>query len=185
MCKHPAGHIVPSGLPVLVTHAAEELELERSLWEADDWSWVAIFVKIDPSKGLPKAGEVWVQVLATKTEDYESAPQLLTDIDPELTGKHDLVMVLHVDELPKDLLSNPRDYFKAPPSGDVAVPQAADGGGVGDVSMEVIGEGRTHEEEQQDEGEVLEGVRLSSETPLKGTPRVVQQARSCTIRREA
>ncbi|CAE7886457.1 unnamed protein product [Symbiodinium sp. KB8] len=147
----PGWHIVPSGLPVLVTHATEELELERFLWNSDDWCWLAVFVKIEASKGLPKAGDAWVQALA--------------EIDEELAGKHDTVVVLHVDELPKNLLTEPRDYFKEPFGGEVVVPAGDNGAGVGEDPMEVVGEGRTHEREQADE--IEEGVRLEEATPLK------------------
>ena len=101
----PGWHIVPSGLPVLVAHATEELELERSVWDVSDWCWLAVFVKIEASKGLPKAGDVWVQVMAMETESFEAAPKNLAEIDEELAGKHDTVVVLHVDELPKNLLT--------------------------------------------------------------------------------
>ena len=85
----PGCHIVPSGLPVLVTHATEELELERSLSNGSDWCWLAVFVKIETSKGLPKAGDAWVQVMAMDTENFEAAPKTLAEIDEELAGKHD------------------------------------------------------------------------------------------------
>ena len=163
----PGWHIVPSGLPVLVTHATEELELERSLWDVSDWCWLAVFVKVEVSKGLPKAGDVWVQVMAMETEKFETAPKNLAEIDEELVGKHDTVMVLHVDELPKNLLTEPMDYFKEPVGGEVAVPEGNDAGGIGEDPMEVVGEGRTHEREQADEIEELEGVRLEEATPLK------------------
>ena len=75
-------------------------------------------------------------------------PKVLAEIDEELAGKHDTVMVLHVDELPRNL-TEPRDYFKEP------------------FAMEVVGEGRTHEKEQPDDIEELEGVRLEQATALK------------------
>ena len=163
----PGWHIVSSGLPVLVTHATEELELERFLWDVSDWCWLAVFVKVEASKGLPKAGDVWVQVMAMETESFEAAPKNLAEIDEELAGKHDTVVVLHVDELPKNLLTEPMDYFKEPFGGEVAVPVGNDAAGIGEDPMEVVGEGRAHEREQADEIEELEGVRLEEATPLK------------------
>ena len=152
---------------MLVTHATEELDLERSLWDVSDWCWLAVFVKVEVSKGLPKAGDVWVQVMAMQTEKFEAAPKNLAEIDEERAGKHDTVMVLHVDELPKNLLTEPMDYFKEPFGGEVAVPVGNDSGGIGEDPMEVVGEGRTHEREPADEIEELEGVRLEEATPLK------------------
>ncbi|CAE7451931.1 GIP, partial [Symbiodinium sp. CCMP2456] len=163
----PGWHIVPSGLPVLVSHATEELELERSLWDVDDWAWVAIFVKLEPSKGLPTAGDVWVQAMTMETVNFEAAPKKLEEIDEELKGKHDVVMVLGVEEFPKDLLSSPRDFFKEPVTGDVAMPAGDNGGGMGDDPLIEVGAERTHEAEEPDEVEELEGVRLEQATPLK------------------
>ena len=77
---------MPSGLPVLISHATEELELERSLWDTEDWSWIAIFVKVDESKGAPKAGDLWVQVFAMETIKFEESPKVLKEIDEELVG---------------------------------------------------------------------------------------------------
>ena len=118
----PGWHM-PSGLPVLISHATEELELERSLSDTEDWSWIAIFVKVDESKGAPKAGDLWVQVFAMETIKFEESPKVLKEIDEELVGRHDVVMVLHVDELPKNLLTQPMDYFKEPPDGEVFKPE--------------------------------------------------------------
>ncbi|CAE7781068.1 unnamed protein product [Symbiodinium sp. CCMP2592] len=162
----PGWHIVPSGLPVLICHATEELELERSLWDVSDWSWVAVFVKVEGSKGLPKAGDLWVQVLAMETVKFEEAPKNLKDFDEDLAGRHDVVMVLHVDELPKNLLTQPLDYFKEPAGGEVVMAGQAEGG-VGDIPLEFVGEGQVHESEEPDNVEELEGVRLEQETPLK------------------
>ena len=102
----PGWHIVPSGLPVLVTHATEELSLNDSF-------------------GIPMIGVGWpclsrlrparaCQKQATRgcRWSFETAPKALAEIDEELAGKHDTVVVLHVDELPKNLLTEPRDYFK-------------------------------------------------------------------------
>ena len=69
--------------------------------------------------------------------------------------------------LPKNLLTQPMDYFKEPPDGEVFKPEHDDGGGAGDVPMELVGHGRTHESEEPDGVEELEGVRLDQETPLK------------------
>ncbi|CAE7605318.1 GIP [Symbiodinium sp. CCMP2592] len=160
----PGWHIMPSGLPVMVTHSTEELELEKSLWTTSDWSWVAVFVKVEQSQG-----DVWVQAVTMETEAYESAPKLLTEIDPDLTGRHDLIMILHVDELPKDLLSNPREVFSEQPDGQIAEPMVEDeeAAGIGALPDELVGEGRVLDEGEPTEVEELEGVRLEVATPLK------------------
>eukprot|EP00439_Symbiodinium_sp_Y106_P057167 s3995_g8.t1 len=171
VAPRPGWHIMPSGLPVLVTHAVEELELERSLWSCDDWSWVAVFIKIDSSNGPPKEKDLWVQAVTMSTDNYEAAPKILTEIDPELTGRHDLIMVLHVDELPKDILSNPRDILREPEDGKVVEPNEQeppnDAGGVGEIPDFHVGAGREVEEDEAPEVEELEGVRLEVATPLK------------------
>ena len=56
----PGWHILPSGLPALVTHKCEELELERSLWSSEDWSWIAIFVRAEVHTRLPQPGDLWI-----------------------------------------------------------------------------------------------------------------------------
>ena len=62
------------------------------------------------------------------------------------------------------MLTEPRDYFKEPFGGEVAVPVGSDAAGIGE---DPIKEGRTHEREQADEIEELERVRLEEATPLK------------------
>ncbi|CAE7726372.1 GIP [Symbiodinium necroappetens] len=79
-------------------------------------------------------------------------------------------MVLHVEELPKDLLSNPRDIFKEPKNDDhnVPVPMDESAGGAGLMPEEVALEGRPVQGDEPESGEEeLEGVRLSADTQLK------------------
>ena len=168
VATRPGWHILPSGLPVLVTHKCEELELERSLWSSEDWSWIAIFVRAEVHTRLPQPGDLWIQLLTVKTETYEYSERRLAELDPELAGPRDVVMVLHVDELPRDLLSNPRDYFGERADEDVVVPMEDDGGGAGALPEEAVGEGYYQGPALEDDGtETLEGVRLADDTELK------------------
>ena len=48
-----------------------ELDLERSLWDLADWSWVAVFVRVEVATRPPRANDVWVQVLTLETVRYE------------------------------------------------------------------------------------------------------------------
>ena len=43
----PGWHILSNGLPVQVARRVTELDLERSLWDMEDWTWVAIFVRVE------------------------------------------------------------------------------------------------------------------------------------------
>ena len=60
IATRPGWHILPSGLPALVTHKCEELELERSLWSSEDGSWIAIFVRAEEHTRLPQPGDLWI-----------------------------------------------------------------------------------------------------------------------------
>ncbi|CAE7268415.1 unnamed protein product, partial [Symbiodinium sp. CCMP2592] len=151
---HQAGwHILGSGLPFLVVHKAKRVGLEESLWSTGDWPWMALFVRQEAAERLPKAGDLRTQMYAMETTDA-----------------YDYAILLHVEQLPTDLLTNPRDFFEEPPNdygGGVVLPADESGGGVGDDGMQGgVGIGRDMEEEVPD-GEVLEGVALSVETPLK------------------
>ena len=169
IATRPGWHILPSGLPALVTHKCEELELERSLWSSEDWSWIAIFVRAEEHTRLPQPGDLWIQLLTLETETYEYSERRLAELDPDLAGARDVLMVLHVDELPRDLLSNPRDYFGDRATEEVVVPmEEEDGGGIGALPEEAVGEGYYHGPALEDDGtETLEGVRLAEDTELK------------------
>eukprot|EP00439_Symbiodinium_sp_Y106_P004719 s6579_g1.t1 len=95
----PGWHM-PSGLPVLISHATEELELERSLSDTEDWSWIAIFVKVDESKGAPKAGDLWVQVLRRLRDHHEILEkQMSAEIAKKMFQENE--RVADVPRLPK------------------------------------------------------------------------------------
>ena len=47
VASRPGWHILSNGLPVQVAHRVTELDLERSLWDMEDWTWVAIFVRVE------------------------------------------------------------------------------------------------------------------------------------------
>ncbi|CAE7234299.1 GIP [Symbiodinium sp. CCMP2456] len=170
LVARPGWSILPSGLPLLTIHKTENLNLEQSLWEADDWSWIAVFVRLEEATRAPEPGDVWVQLLTLKSQDYEGVSQKIVELDEDLGGQRDVAVLFHVDELPKDLLSNPRDIFcEAPHEEDMPpAPLGDDGGGalLGDEPLDVEFEGQTQEPEEV-EGESLEGVKLNVETPLK------------------
>ena len=107
-------HILPSGLPILVSHRSTEVRLDESMWSSEDWRWIAVFVRLEPSLPHPQPGDVWVQVSSMSTTDFENAPKAITDMESELEGHHDIIIFLHVDELPHNLLSSPGDVFKEP-----------------------------------------------------------------------
>ena len=46
---HPGWHILGNGLPALVAHRVTELDLEQNLWDMEDWTWVAVFVPLEPA----------------------------------------------------------------------------------------------------------------------------------------
>ena len=73
----PGWHILPSGLPLFVAHRVEEVNLEQSLWSGGDWAWLALFVRVEPATRLPEVGDVWIQALTAKVEDFETAPKTL------------------------------------------------------------------------------------------------------------
>ncbi|CAE7289458.1 unnamed protein product [Symbiodinium sp. CCMP2592] len=168
---HQAGwHILGSGLPFLVVHKAKRVSLEESLWNTGDWPWMALFVRQEPAERLPKAGDLWTQMYAMETTEFDNSPKELEELNADLKSAYDYAILLHVEQLPTDLLTNPRDFFEEPPNdygGGVVLPADESGGGVGDDGMQGgVGIGRDMEEEVPD-GEVLEGVALSVETPLK------------------
>ena len=168
----PSGwRILPSGLPFYVAHHVDELSLEQSLWEDGDWTWVAVFVRVEQASRRPEPGNMWVQALTLKVEDLAGAPKLLSEVDSELSGRHDVTMVLHVEELAKDLLTNPRDIFAAPADDNMAapLPEPENAAGIGEEVEGVAAESRELRGAREDDsGEAeLEGVKLSVETPLK------------------
>ena len=58
--------------------------------------------------------------------DLEAAPTKLEEWDSELKGKHDIVILLHVDQLAKDLLSSPGNIFKEPVDESMELPMPGD-----------------------------------------------------------
>eukprot|EP00439_Symbiodinium_sp_Y106_P015244 s7793_g2.t1 len=132
----PGWAIMPSGLPLLTLHHVKEVSLESSLWETDDWTHMAMFVRKEPASRKPQPGDVWIQVMNIPTLMFPSRGRALAEIDEELVEFHDVAVLLHVDELPNDLLTNPRELFKeADPDVGMCVPAQGhedddDGGGV-------------------------------------------------------
>ena len=105
----------------------------------------------------------------------------LAGIDEELVGNHDIVLLFHVEEIPKTLLSEPGDFFKEPevdeppalPENGMAVD---DGAGLGDDPLEVAGErGLRGEGEDDEPGGTMDDVDLSFQTPLKDLRRLCEQ----------
>ena len=155
-----------------MAHHVDELSLEQSLWEDGDWTWVAVFVRVEQASRRPEPGNMWVQALTLKVEDLAGAPKLLSEeVDSELSGRHDVTMVLHVEELAKDLLTNPRDIFAAPADDNMAapLPEPENAAGIGEEVEGVTAESRELQGAGEDDsGEAeLEGAKLSVETPLK------------------
>ena len=171
VAAHPGWHILPSGLPLLIAHRCDELPLESSVWSSEDWTWVAVFVRKEPSTRLPEEGDVWLQVLTLSTEEFEQSPKKICELEAELEGYHDIALLFHVEELPKDLLSSPRDIFSEPhedeppilPMGWENAPESAD-------VEDVVAEGREvrgHERHREDGEAEIDGIKLSVETPLR------------------
>ena len=71
-------------------------------------------------------------------------------------------------ELPWNLLTDPQDFFNdaADDGSNLVIPDSEAPGGAGDMPDEAVGLSRGMEEEEPD-GEVMDGVALSVETPLK------------------
>ena len=170
LMTRPGWHILGSGLPFLVTHKTEALHLEQSLWSSEDWAWAAVFVRAEKATRLPRAGDLWTQAATIKTGELVGLPDQLTELNDDLVGPRDVCVLFHVDQLPSDLLSQPREFFKenADDSGsmDVVVPPECEEGGVGAMPEEVVGAERDLEEKEP-EGEVMDGIALSVETPLR------------------
>ena len=160
-------HILPSGLPIFVAHNVAELPLESSVWSSEDWTWVAAFVRKGPGGPKPRPGDVWLQFFSMTTEEYESHPKVLQELEPELVPRHDVILLFHVDKLSSTLLTDPQDVFDdCPEGGDIVMPQQPledDGAGIGNDDL-------PEERDREPRGpadEVMDGVALSVETPLK------------------
>ena len=175
----PGWHILRSGLPVLVANGVEELDLEKLIWSEEDWPYLAVFVRADPADRKPREGDTWIQALTLTTAAYGDTPRVLSEIDPDFTGRRDVVILFHVEELPRNILTDPKDIFQEDesaygmpfvPEGEIVEPE----GGVGDLNArpgeaepdEVMGQGEPMAEEEP-QGEELEGIRLHVETPLR------------------
>ena len=168
----PGWAIMPSGLPLLVAHGVTEVPVDGDVWDSSDWASVAVFVRKEEAKRLPRAGDVWLQVLTTSVEDFENWPKKLIEIDGQLSGKRDVAVLYHVADLGETLLTIPGDIFKEPPEeADVYMPggpgEADDGGGIGEMVPEVWPEGRPAVEEEKEDAPVIDEVTLSVETPLR------------------
>ena len=170
LVARPGWHILGSGLPFLVAHRTEAMHWEQNLWSSEDWSWAAVFVRAEPATRLPRAGDLWYQVAALQTSTLEAIPEQVSDFNDELTGPRDVCVLFHVSELPKDLLSNPQEDTKESRDDngnmDIAVPFGEVEGGAGAMPEEVVAAERELVEEEP-EGEVMDGVTLAFETPLR------------------
>ncbi|CAE7198879.1 unnamed protein product [Symbiodinium sp. CCMP2456] len=164
----PGWHVLGSGLPILVGHKAEEIQEESWLWSTEDWAWLAVFVRLEKADRTPRPGDVWVQIYTMATAGFDGAIKVFAEIDEEFIGAHDYAILFHVDELPQNLLSKPGDFFKESLGDDnnVVVPMAEETGGIGDDPCEVVAESKK-DLDKEPEGEVLDGVKLDDETPLK------------------
>ena len=168
---HQGWHILPSGLPVLINNNVSEVPLENFVWSQDDWAWVACFIRKEPATRHPAPGDVWVQAFTVTTEDFERMGRTMKEIDEELGERHDIVVLFHVEEIPKNLLSEPGSFFKDPDLDEPPfLPEAErdTGGGIGVEAEDVMGERdpRGHGEEVEQDG-TLDNVELSVATPLK------------------
>ena len=173
LAAQPGWHILKNGLPVLVANNVEELDLEKLIWSEQDWPYLAAFVRADFATTKPKEGDLWIQFLTLTSEAYGDTPRMIAEIDSDLAGRRDVIVLFHVQELSTNILTEPGDLF-ADPENDAApfVPEEEEPDheyGVGDIGVEaeeVIGQGEPMEEETHDDEE-LEGVRLHVETPLR------------------
>ena len=104
-------HVLPSGLPVLIARQVEEIPGGELAWNAADWPWVAVFVRVGNKERACAQGDVWAQVLTKKVEDFLEEEKVLRRLDESLQGPHDVVVFFHVDVLPPDLLSYPKNFF--------------------------------------------------------------------------
>ena len=127
-----------------------------------------MFVRVEEAKRPPQEGDVWMQVLTAPVTELDGGPRKLVELDPELEGRRDTAMVLHVEELPKDLLSNPRDKEPENDDHNVPVPMDESAGVAGLMPEEVALEGQPVQGDEPESGEEeVEGVRLSADTQLK------------------
>ncbi|CAE7941469.1 unnamed protein product, partial [Symbiodinium necroappetens] len=167
--ESPGWHILPSGLPFFVGHSCLEISLETSVWSAEDWAWIAVFVRKEPATRKPQAGDVWVQVWTGPAETFPETGRAIAEIEEELGGRRDFAVLFHVEEMPENVLSCPGALFAEPAEDEpMAVPaeEVDDGGGIGDDD---VWAGRPVQGQEQDKGEddgKLDGIALDMETPL-------------------
>jgi hypothetical protein len=74
-------HVLPSGLPVLIARQVEEIPGGESAWNAADWPWVAVFVRVGNKERGCAQGDVWAQVLTKKVEDFLEEEKVLRRLD--------------------------------------------------------------------------------------------------------
>eukprot|EP00439_Symbiodinium_sp_Y106_P049880 s4767_g6.t1 len=132
----PGWHILGNGLPILVANAVEELDLEKLIWQS----------------------------ASQRPEHMDSTSHSEHELDAELTGRRDVIVLFHVEELPRNLLTQPAGILDAADqeNTDLYLPEGEDvggGAGVGEDAEEVIVEGEPIAEEPHGDDE-LEGVRL-------------------------
>ena len=167
--ESPGWHILPSGLPLFVGHNCLEISLETSVWSAEDWGWIAVFVRKEPATRKPKPGDVWVQVWTGPAETFPETGRAIAEIEEELGGRRDFAVLFHVEEMPENVLSSPGALFAEPAEDEpMAVPaeEIDDGGGVGEDD---VWAGRPVQGQEQDKVEddgKLDGIALEMETPL-------------------
>ncbi|CAE7327609.1 unnamed protein product [Symbiodinium sp. CCMP2592] len=164
LVKRPGWGILPSGLPLLSIHKTEELNLEQSIWSADDWAWIAVFVRVEEATRPPRPGDVWVLLLTLRSHEFEHVPQKIVELEEDLGGRRDVAILFHVEELKKDLLSNPGDVFEDTQGGGdevpAPVPMEEDAGGIGESPLEIEFEGEPLEAPAGEEQDVLEDLRV-------------------------
>ncbi|CAE6969495.1 RE2, partial [Symbiodinium sp. CCMP2456] len=154
-----------------LTMMAAELDLEKLLWSEEDWPYLAAFVRADEASRKPKPGDTWIQLLTLSTEAYGTTPRLISEIDGDLAGRRDAIVLFHVEELAKSLLTEPGTVFQSIENEGASpyLPEGEDtggGAGLGEEADEVMHEGEPMANEEHGDDE-LEGVRLHVETPLR------------------
>ena len=130
---------------------------------------MSVFVRKDVATRQPQPGDVWLQVLSMSSHDFERHRRQLILIDSELHGEHDLCILLHVEEIPTNALTEPGELFAAPCERDPPFVPAGEEPGAGAMVGDVMAEGRpVRGAEENEDGDVkLDGVPLNMATPLK------------------
>ena len=68
-------------------------------------TWL-LFVRADPATRKPQDGDVWIQLLTLTSEAHGNSPRLISELDSDLEGKRDVIILFHVEEFSRTILGH-------------------------------------------------------------------------------